>query len=146
MTTRGDVVTEARSWIGTRWLHQAALKGVGCDCIGLVAGVARELGIAEAALFFADPAMRSYGRAPEPRLIAACDALLDPIDFGHAEPGDVLVLKFEAEPQHFGILSGIDPPYMIHALANARKVTEHRIDKVWRSRIVRVYRFRGVVA
>lgn len=144
MVSRAQVVAEARTWIGTRWLHQASLKGVGCDCIGLVAGVARELGISGAAEFFATPALRSYGRSPEPLLIAACDALLDAVPISDAEPGDVLVMKFETEPQHFGILSALDPPYMLHALAHARRVTEHRIDKVWGTRIVRAYRFRGV--
>jgi cell wall-associated NlpC family hydrolase len=36
---RPDIVEEARSWLGTPYHHQAALKGVGCDCIGLLRGV-----------------------------------------------------------------------------------------------------------
>ena len=39
--TRDAIVAEARSWIGTRYRHQASLKGVGCDCLGLVRGVWR---------------------------------------------------------------------------------------------------------
>src|SRR3954449_10860627 len=39
--TRAAVVAEARSWIGTRYRHQGSLKGVGCDCLGLVRGVWR---------------------------------------------------------------------------------------------------------
>lgn len=41
--TRSAIVTEARTWIGTPYQHQASLKGVGCDCLGLVRGVWREL-------------------------------------------------------------------------------------------------------
>ena len=37
------VVSEARSWIGTPYLHQASTKGVGCDCLGLVRGVWRSI-------------------------------------------------------------------------------------------------------
>jgi NlpC/P60 family putative phage cell wall peptidase len=37
------IVAEARSWIGTPYRHQASLKGVGCDCLGLVRGVWRAL-------------------------------------------------------------------------------------------------------
>ena len=33
----------ARDWIGTRYEHQASLKGEGADCLGLVRGVWREL-------------------------------------------------------------------------------------------------------
>ncbi|HVV42913.1 MAG TPA: hypothetical protein VHC94_17820 [Nitrobacter sp.] len=39
--TRDAIVAEARAWIGTRYRHQASLKGVGCDCLGLVRGVWR---------------------------------------------------------------------------------------------------------
>src|ERR1700761_4219303 len=46
---RDDIVRIARDWIGTPYAHQASLKGVGCDCLGLLRGVWREL----------------YGREPE---------------------------------------------------------------------------------
>lgn len=39
--TRDAIVIEARAWIGTRYRHQASVKGVGCDCLGLVRGVWR---------------------------------------------------------------------------------------------------------
>ena len=35
------ILTEARSWIGTPYRHQASLKGIGCDCLGLLRGVWR---------------------------------------------------------------------------------------------------------
>src|SRR3712207_7216939 len=35
------IIAEARSWIGTPYRHQASLKGVGCDCLGLLRGVWR---------------------------------------------------------------------------------------------------------
>ena len=45
----GDkIIAEARAWIGTPYHHQAAVKGVGCDCLGLVRGVWR-------AVYGADP-------------------------------------------------------------------------------------------
>lgn len=145
MVERAAIVAEARDWIGTRWQHQASLKGVACDCIGLVAGVARALGIGAAAEFDSTPNLKTYGRQPDPDvLLAGCDRLLDRIDLADTDLGDVLVMKFETEPQHFGIVSRVDPPYMIHALAQARKVVEHRIDGIWLSRILRTYRFRGV--
>lgn len=43
------VVEVARRWIGTPYVHQASLIGVGTDCLGLVRGVWREV----------------YGREPE---------------------------------------------------------------------------------
>jgi NlpC/P60 family putative phage cell wall peptidase len=40
---RAQIVAAARSWIGTPYQHQASLKGVGCDCLGLLRGVWRDL-------------------------------------------------------------------------------------------------------
>src|SRR5690242_12458263 len=41
MPTRTRIIAEARAFIGTPYRHQASLKGVGCDCLGLVRGVWR---------------------------------------------------------------------------------------------------------
>ena len=40
---RAEIVAAARSWIGTPYRHQASLRGVGCDCLGLLRGVWREV-------------------------------------------------------------------------------------------------------
>ena len=37
------VLTAARFWIGTPYRHQGRVRGVGCDCLGLVLGVWREV-------------------------------------------------------------------------------------------------------
>ncbi|MGQ0742296.1 MAG: hypothetical protein ACT4OG_08400, partial [Alphaproteobacteria bacterium] len=36
------IVAAARAWIGTPYVHQASVKGVGCDCLGLLRGLWRE--------------------------------------------------------------------------------------------------------
>ena len=46
--TREMIVAEARSWIGTAFKHQGRMKKSygnrgGCDCIGLIVGVAKVL-------------------------------------------------------------------------------------------------------
>ena len=41
--TRTHIVAAARGWIGTPYRHQASLKGIGTDCLGLVRGVWREV-------------------------------------------------------------------------------------------------------
>ena len=40
---RARTVAAARLWTGTPYHHQASLRGVGCDCLGLVRGVWRDL-------------------------------------------------------------------------------------------------------
>ena len=41
--TASRVVELASAWLGTPYRHQASLRGVGCDCLGLVRGVWRGL-------------------------------------------------------------------------------------------------------
>lgn len=137
------IVNEARDWLETRWQHQASLKGVACDCIGLITGVARELGIKEAAQWDGDP-RHGYGRQPEPgTLLAACADYLQPIQMNKVGLGDILLMRFRQDPQHFAIVSALGPMYIIHAYAQARRVVENRVDALWQSRIVRAYRFRA---
>jgi cell wall-associated NlpC family hydrolase len=40
---RTHIVALAREWLGTPYHHQASLKGVGTDCVGLVRGIWREV-------------------------------------------------------------------------------------------------------
>jgi len=143
--TRADIVTEARAWIGTRWQHQAMVKGVGCDCIGLIVGVALAVGIAEARTVLETPEYRNYGRQPDgTTLLRGCSELLDPVRRYEAQPGDVLLMKFQTDPQHFAFLSAINPGCIIHAYAGARRVVEHAIDATWNSRVVGAFRIRGL--
>lgn len=145
MIARVDIVAEARRWIGTRWTHQAACKGVGCDCIGLVAGVARALGVREADAWFSAAAYQGYGRAPDPAMLKRAVAeYLDPVYLPEARAGDILLMRFKEEPQHFALLSAREPDQIIHAWAQRRQVVETRLDAVWRSRIVGAFAYRGV--
>lgn len=40
---RAEVLEAARGWVGTPYQHQASLKGIGADCLGLLRGVWREV-------------------------------------------------------------------------------------------------------
>jgi len=146
MTSRSDVVAEARQWLGTPYHHGASVKGAGCDCIGLIIGVARCLGMPEAAAFDQDIRYKGYSRPPNPRLlIQACDDYLDRVPIvSDALQGDIALGRIEIEPQHFGILSAIDPPYIIHAYSQIKRVTENRADARWQSKVLRIYRYRGI--
>jgi NlpC/P60 family putative phage cell wall peptidase len=143
MISRDAIVAEARSWCGTPWLHQACVKFVGCDCIGLVCGVADALGIPEAKAWRADSEFRGYGRTPVPsKLLAACDRYLDHIPTSTALPGDVLLFTFLREPMHFAIKSG--PDMMIHGFERVGHVCENGIGVKWQRRMLGAYRYRGV--
>ena len=148
MITAADVVAEARRWIGTRWQHQAALRGVATDCLGMIAGIGLALGLPDADRWRADVRMQAYSRSPNPRdMLTGCAAYLDPSDRCDPGLGDILLLRFKnGPPQHFAILSSVDPARIIHAYAHIGRVTENGLDAAWRQRIVRAYRYRGLAA
>lgn len=141
MTSRADVVAEARRWVGTPFHHQARTLGVGCDCGGLVGGVAVALGIIAADWWRTvfDRAWAGYGRQPaHGALRAICEELMLPVDT--YRPGDVLLMSFLREPQHLAIVGEVDDrPTLIHAFQPAGQVIEHGLDPKWTRRIVAAY-------
>ncbi len=144
MLTRQDIVDEARTWMKTKWVHQACVKGLGVDCLGLIGGVALALGIEGAEAWKNDPRYHCYGPTPDPFvLIEGCDKFLDRIPLSEVKIGDILVMAFEREPQHFGIVSALNPTYLIHSYAQARRVVENNAAMA-KVKILRAYRYRGI--
>ncbi len=146
MATREEIVAEARSWIGTRFHHQARIKGVGVDCINLIIGVGMALDLGESKFNWDDhPEYHGYGKSPNGTLlIEGCERFMKRIDRRDAKPGDILIMKFVEEPQHFVMVTEVDPTYIVHAYAQMRKVVEHRYDEAWRARTVAAYRFHKI--
>ncbi|KQP61690.1 peptidase P60 [Methylobacterium sp. Leaf399] len=139
------VVARARAWIGTPYRHQASLIGVGCDCLGLVRGVWREVhgpepevappygaSWAESAPRGSDPLAEAAGRhlVPLPRP----DAGTEP------EAGAVLLFAFRAHlpARHCAIATGAGT--MIHAHDGAA-VTEVALTRWWRRHLTHGFRF-----
>lgn len=154
--SRADVVAEARNWLGTPFIHQHAAKGVGCDCLGLLRGVAKVLGV-----FPNRPdelsrveEFRGYGKHPDGRLLRACEMFLDRKPVTAIAPGDVVLLAMTGsthrEPHHSAIVGDYKSCSghlsLIHSLGpgHPNKVVEHRLDNRFRSYIVAAFAIRGV--
>lgn len=134
MTTRQDILDESRKWLGTRWVHQGRSRA-GVDCVGLVIRVAHARGLSTF-----DTA--DYSRQPDAvRMRALLAEHMEPIAIARAQIGDVLLMRFERDPQHVAIVTDIG---IIHAYAQARRVVEHRLDSVWQGRVVGAYQFKGI--
>lgn len=142
MTTRAEIVAEARSWLGTPFHHQGRVKGVGVDCAGLVVGVAKAFGI-----LLAD--QQGYSRLPDGKTLqAACEIELVRIPTEAMQPGDVLLFRFQSVPHHVGLLG--DYPggglSLIHAYNTIGRVVEANLSAGDRRRIVAAYALPGVAA
>lgn len=142
MPSRAEIVASARGWCGTPFHYRAALRGVGCDCLGLVRGIFAEV----------------YGREPEPvpayavdwaeaerseRLIDGLSRHLTPILSAKAGPGDVMVFRWrEGLPAtHLGVMSAASR--MVHTHQRL-SVCEVALVPAWRRRIAAAFSFPGV--
>jgi NlpC/P60 family putative phage cell wall peptidase len=140
--TRTTIVAEARSWIGTPYRHQASLKGVGCDCLGLVRGVWRAVLGAEPE---AVPAYApDWAEASNSETLAAAAARhLDAIAGADVMPGDLMLFRWRTgfAAKHAAIATV--PGLMVHAHDGAA-VAEVAIAPWWRRRLAFAFRFPGV--
>jgi NlpC/P60 family putative phage cell wall peptidase len=142
MNASNFIVAEARSWIGTPYRHQASVKSVGCDCLGLVRGIWRAL----------------HGREPEAMpgytpdwaeasgtetLAEAAGRHMAKVDIADAASGDLVLFRWRANvpAKHCGILvaDGFAARF-IHAQQGAA-VTEATLSPWWRRRMAFVFRF-----
>jgi NlpC/P60 family putative phage cell wall peptidase len=137
---RDAVVGAARGWIGTPYVHQQAVRGAGCDCLGLVRGVWREVRGAEPEAVPAYTPDWSEAAGDE-RLWQAARRWLSEVP--QAVPGDVLLFRMRsgAVAKHLGIMSG--PDAFIHAYTG-HGVVESPLSAAWRRRVVAAFAFEGV--
>lgn len=136
------VVLAARGWIGTPYVHQASCRGAGCDCLGLLRGLWREIHGCEPE---AVPAYTPDWSEPsgEERLWAAAARHLAPRHLGAATPGDVLL--FRMRDGGVAKLVGVQAdcgsaPSFIHAYSG-RGVVESALTPPWARRLVARFAF-----
>jgi NlpC/P60 family putative phage cell wall peptidase len=140
--TGEKIVAEARSWIGTPYRHQASLKGVGCDCLGLVRGVWRAVIGAEPER--APPYTPDWAEASGREALAQAAARhLIAVPLDAFMPGDVLLFRWRQNlpAKHAAIVTA--PDLMVHAHDGAA-VAEVAIAPWWRRRLAYAFRFPGI--
>lgn len=129
---RDAIIKTAFDWLDTPYQHQASLKGVGCDCLGLIRGVWRELYDQEPAPpppYTVDWAERSQTET----FLDAAQTYLEPIEQLSAQPGDVLMFRMKphAVCKHVAIM--VSSNSIIHAYWG-RAVVESYLIPYWRRR------------
>jgi NlpC/P60 family putative phage cell wall peptidase len=136
------IVAAARGWLGTPYRHQAACRGAGCDCLGLVRGVWREIRGAEPerppaySMDWAEPARQEalwQAAARHLRAKALCDEAA----------GDVILFRMRegSVAKHLGIVAETGArATFIHAYSG-HGVVETALSAPWRRRIVARFQF-----
>ncbi len=133
---------EAVRWIGTPYRHQASLKGVGCDCLGLVRGIWRTLYGGEPEQmqpYSADWAECGNG---DPLLAAAQRHFREKAQAEMSE-GDLILFRWKPHhaAKHAGILLAEDS--FVHAY-QGHSVTKSALVPQWRRRIAGAFSFKPI--
>lgn len=139
MEIGGRIAKVALSWLGTPYRHQASRNQIGCDCLGLVLGVWREI----------------YGMPPAtPPVYSAdwaeaggTDRLMEAAEYfcirqERAEPrrGDLLLFRWRPHlpAKHCAIALAADE--IIHAYEGHAVLVSTLVPQ-WRRRIAGVFEF-----
>jgi NlpC/P60 family putative phage cell wall peptidase len=136
---RAALVAEARLWIGTPYRHRASIKGVGVDCLGLIAALLR-LRQPDAAI-----AIPPYG--PDWPMVASGDILIEglshhlkPVLLGNHAEGDVLAFRWRQHlpAMHLAVLA--EAGTLIHVHQHA-EVCEVPLTSWWQRHCVAAFSF-----
>lgn len=134
-----QVIAVARSWIGTPYRHQASLKLIGTDCLGLIRGVYREIYSAEPET--PPPYAADWAEAGTAETLAeAARRHLLEISLNDLSPGDVALFRWRQglPAKHAGIMTSASA--MVHAQSGVN-VCEIAVSPWWRRRLAFAFRF-----
>jgi len=140
MTTREDIVAEARRWLGTPFRHQGRVLGEAVDCGGIIVCLARRFGLDQGYL---DPP----GYPPQPHtdfMERLLDSYADPVPVKSRRPADIITFAFGRNIHHLGILT--EENRILHAWNRGpgSTVVETRLSGPFVEAMRRVYKFRGL--
>ena len=136
------VLAIARAWIGTPYLHQASVQGVGADCLGLARGIWRSLHGGEP--FDVPPYSRDWGEAGSREvLLEAASTFLIEIPLAEAGPGALILFRMgtSVPAKHCGVLgASVTRPSLIHAY-DRTGVVEEPFSSSWARRAAFAFLF-----
>lgn len=138
------VVAIATTWVGTPYQHQASLRNVGCDCLGLLRGVWRELYGVEPEEIPHYPArwMDALGNQIQNKqdpLVSMAEKYFARIEHkSEVKKADILLFNYRANlpAKHIGI--AISQDYFIHAYSG-KGVVKNRLSAWWLRHMVGHY-------
>jgi len=143
MPTSHDIIAATRGWIGTPYRHQASVRGAGCDCLGLVRGVWRDVYGTEPEVAPAySPDWAEAGG--EEALAAAALRHLVPVPERNFRAGDVLLFRWKQHLPAKHAAIAVSSTRMIHA-HDGLSVCEVSLSPWWRKRLAFAFRFPDLI-
>lgn len=126
------IVTEAESWLGTPYHHQAKLKGVGVDCCNLILAIAENCDIVEP-IELEPYSLQWHLHSRSEMMLSLLERynctklevdLDDPTDW---TPGSILCLKYGRACSHLALV--LPELNILHAAIDFGKVVKQPISE-----------------
>jgi cell wall-associated NlpC family hydrolase len=124
------ILSEAKQWLGTPFHQQGRQKKYGCDCLGLIIGVAKSIGaksITNQSWEVCD--VQTYDCFDSSYLLPQIIPKHFPQVTSHSNVGDIILFKVTDKQYHLAIQS--ESNKIIHACSVFQKVIENRIPSNW---------------
>lgn len=143
MTTQDDIVRYARTWLGTRWVHQGRSRQ-GIDCAGLLIKVAEHFELPH-------EDAQGYRRDPGRQFLRIIRKWSEPVQPKAPLHGAIGIFHDTTMPCHTGIFavdSKTGVVTVIHSEAFPKRRVHEQIysegNQSLESRLVDIRKFRGV--
>jgi NlpC/P60 family putative phage cell wall peptidase len=141
---RAQLVAESLTWLHTPYRHQACVKGVGVDCVMLLAGVCKAVGLLPGDWTPPDYSPQWHLHQNAERLLSVLEELgCQSCALDAALPGDLLTFQYGRVASHVGLL--LDGGYILHAVLRDC-VRQRRLAGDLQQRLRQAYRLPGVPA
>lgn len=143
MITSDDIVNYARTWLGTRWVHQGRSE-TGIDCAGLLVKVAEHFTLEH-------EDMQGYRRDPSRAFLQQIKNYSDPVRPRVPLHGAIGIFHDTAMPCHTGIFA-VDSVTGLVTVIHSESFPKRRVseqlysegNQSLESRLVDIRTFRGV--
>lgn len=93
---------EAEEWVGTPRMDGQSKKQIGCDCVGLLIGIAKEIGYLPVG--YKEPNYYQTARGDSMVNILSKHLRLTNKNSSLITPGDIVVLEYRQQLTHVGII------------------------------------------
>lgn len=140
MTSRSQVVAEARRWIGTPYHHHGRVLGVGVDCAQILCAVYEACDLVE----HIDPGnyARDWHLHRSEELYLGWLIKAGATEVSSPQPGDVAVFRFGRTWSHGGIL--IEDNQVVHAYIGRGVIVNRLSEEPLQGRQVRFFSLNGL--
>jgi hypothetical protein len=136
------IVEKAREWIGTPFHEQGRHKGIGCDCVGLILGIAKDIGaISLTGKPWDKCDMSTYDTDEDSQIMLELLPKNFPTAKKQFELGNILLIEIIPNKYHVCLITDEMPLRIIHSCSSIGVVTEHRIIPSWKKQIKGCFSF-----